>query len=233
LGVCRQFIISERWLATGKGPLRQYLAMRGNPRVFRLPFGEAYDTVLFKEADALAAQMEKEGALFAMSPIGYWNPQNRQFYMNFFEAILDNWIVKLEAAEKAYDIGDLVEKLVNFGQKYFEELLDRELKHDAKTDEFHWLMKSTGQRKELDPPETEERKAERRRESAASTKIWDHAREEAGAVSNKMREPQFDVRLYLTQKLGLSSAATPEEIDEALAARTGNAPRKEATVKAK
>ena len=185
LRICSQFIIGERWLATGEGPMRQYLAMNGAPRVFRLPFGEAYDTALVKEAMKLASEMDKDGTFFAMSKISYWNPKNRQFYKNFFDAILGNWMDKLKAAGKEDEAGDLVGNLVDHGQDYFEELLDRELRRDPKTDEFYWFMKSTGQRKEMDPPETEERKAERRQQRATSKKIWDQAREVAHTLSKQ------------------------------------------------
>jgi transcriptional regulator with XRE-family HTH domain len=173
--ICNQFILSERWLATGKGPMRQYLGLTISPRVFRLPYGEAYDQDLAQKADSLAAKFEDEGTLFAMSPISYWNPRNRRFYQNFFDAVLNNWMDKLEAASKGDECGDLIEHLVNQGQECFEKLLDRELRHDKAKDVFYWVSKTTGESEEI--PEAEEHKRLRQEDAERSMARWDAMRE--------------------------------------------------------
>lgn len=77
LRVCRQFILSEKWLATGKGPMNSLMDLGAEPLPQSLPldapFSESYEYFLGKRYDKIKASQKhgvrivfREGDNFAM-----------------------------------------------------------------------------------------------------------------------------------------------------------------------
>jgi transcriptional regulator with XRE-family HTH domain len=177
--VCLQFIIGERWLATGEGGMRQFMALShhvSDPSLYRMPFGAAYDKGLAEAANMEFERMGKEGALFTVIKIAFWN-SNRHFYKNFINALLDSWMDALEKEGKAEDWGDLARMLAVSGQDHYAHLADRVLKHDEKTDEIYWESAATGKRWKFDPLENiDETSARRKEEQLERARAWDRAK---------------------------------------------------------
>lgn len=81
LRVCRQFVISERWLATGAGDMRQHLdfpvILRHEMIPFAMPFSEAYDKYMAAAAEEFTAK--NPGKWFRMT---YDKSENLSFLLN-------------------------------------------------------------------------------------------------------------------------------------------------------
>jgi transcriptional regulator with XRE-family HTH domain len=153
--ICNQFIIGERWLATGDGPLRQLMFLElASKRLapYGMPFGEAYDNFYADVAEKEAKELDSTRVLFAMGNIFYSNPADSKFYNNFLNALLEHWIGRLKEEGKDYDVGELVGRIAELGNDCLWDILDRELKSDPETKEFYWESKSTGKKTKTDPP---------------------------------------------------------------------------------
>jgi DNA-binding XRE family transcriptional regulator len=117
LKICHQFIIGEKWLATGQGPMRMFINLTDfveNPSLYRMPFGEAYDTGLAKWADDQTDQMETIGATHTFSKPSSGNV-NDLFYKNYCNMIIDNWIDELRNQGKQEVFGEVIEAMISAG----------------------------------------------------------------------------------------------------------------------
>jgi hypothetical protein len=94
---CRQFIISERWLATGKGPIQQLLLLNQTQEFSKVPpgalFSDAYDLYLKTWAERRSEAIgDKVFALDIFGP-GLW--PDRLLFKNLFALVLDEWLSKI------------------------------------------------------------------------------------------------------------------------------------------
>jgi transcriptional regulator with XRE-family HTH domain len=93
LRICRQFIISEKWLATGEGGARLLMDLTGENATFRIPadmaFGAAYDKFLSTRYDAICRE---QGEIVRILPKTDDSPA---FWKNLFTMLLDQWYMTL------------------------------------------------------------------------------------------------------------------------------------------
>lgn len=98
LKICRQFILSEKWLATGQGEMRLCLDLnsRGvsHQAPIDTPFGQAYDAHLGAVYETARAQ-EGDGTSLIIH-----DPENFNFLENYFIYLLGLWTEDLPRARK-------------------------------------------------------------------------------------------------------------------------------------
>ena len=107
LRICRQFIISEKWLATGKGDMRLVMDLTGEG--LHVPadssFGKAYDGYLAQRYEAIYRQQGES------LRINLKAGDPRTFYKNLLLMLLDRWRSMLSPEEMT----TLFSYLVNMG----------------------------------------------------------------------------------------------------------------------
>ena len=110
LRICRQFILSEKWLATGKGDPRMLMDLTSENAVLRIPadmgFGAAYDEYLGSLYDSTQAQ-QAEGMFRILLRPG----DDLGFYRNLFVMLLDRWASMLSPQ----NLNKLLSHLVTIG----------------------------------------------------------------------------------------------------------------------
>jgi transcriptional regulator with XRE-family HTH domain len=99
LRICRQFIISEKWLATGKGDRRLGMDLTGEGAALHVPadasFGKAYDDYLVHPYEAIYQQ---QGDKLRIN----LKPADREtYYRNLLLMLLDKWRSRLTSEEMA------------------------------------------------------------------------------------------------------------------------------------
>jgi hypothetical protein len=119
LKTCHQFIIGERWLATGKGSMRQFIHLARwirDPMNYRKPFGEVYDAHLSIAADEQARALDflRPGA-FILAEEDTSGSVNESFYKNYVNMLLDRWLELLRAKGRQQDFGKMVKALADSG----------------------------------------------------------------------------------------------------------------------
>jgi transcriptional regulator with XRE-family HTH domain len=124
LRICRQFIISEKWLATGKGNWRALMDLSSDPVVNRVaidePFRRAYTTHLSSVYEQLCSR--NNGQIQIRLNEG----ENEHFIVNLFLYFLDYWVSSLRREDRAR----FLTQLMDFGST----LLDSYAKHGALPD---------------------------------------------------------------------------------------------------
>jgi transcriptional regulator with XRE-family HTH domain len=89
LRICRQYVVSEKWLATGEGDWRLVMDLGNEAVVARIPadmnYGEAYDLYLAKRYEVICS--EQAGNLRIMLRPG----DPLVFYKNLFFMLLERW----------------------------------------------------------------------------------------------------------------------------------------------
>jgi transcriptional regulator with XRE-family HTH domain len=98
LRMCRQFVLGEKWLATGEGDMRQCLdlASRGSSYQVAMdwPLGRAYDEHLGAVYEGLVLQFGDTIQIVIRETESF------QFLRNYFLLLLDLWLTKLPAARQ-------------------------------------------------------------------------------------------------------------------------------------
>jgi hypothetical protein len=98
LRICRQFILSEKWLATGAGDMRQCLDLNSRGESHQLaidtPYGQAYDRLLG------AIYEQARGELGDAIDLDFHETDSFEFLRNYFDYLLDRWADKLPKRQK-------------------------------------------------------------------------------------------------------------------------------------
>ena len=109
LRICRQFIISEKWLATGKDDWRALMDLAHEPIASRipidLPFGEAYEKHLDAQYEKVFAQ--QKGCV----RFNFHHSDNEMFIVNLWSYLLSLWLKSL----RREDVGEFFAQMIDFG----------------------------------------------------------------------------------------------------------------------
>lgn len=109
LRICRQFILSEKWLATGKGDTRLLMDLTADHSTNKIPpdtsFGKAFDEVLGERYETL--HREQGGNLRIQIHPG----DNLPFIKNLFLLMVERWCSMLREDE----IPDYLMQLITIG----------------------------------------------------------------------------------------------------------------------
>lgn len=146
LKICHQFILGEKWLATGKGPFRQLLELRYHPVAETVPdrmsFGEAYLKFYSPVADEIASDLAKNGSAFRVHSFARIFQSNRAFVRNYLIALVDYWMEELTDDM----LPDFADHLGEAGNKLAGQVLDIDYREDEESGVVAPFSKTTGQK---------------------------------------------------------------------------------------
>jgi transcriptional regulator with XRE-family HTH domain len=161
LRICHQFIIGERWLATGEGPFRRLMDLRYLPSRYmtnytapkalelvsdRHSFGEGFDRYYASYAKKASKEMDQQGELFTVSKFGAAIENNRAFSKNYCDALVEHWMSSLD--EERFEI--FTRLLSKAGTQLARDLVNSDIIYDEEKHTRH-LVKATGERFDVDP----------------------------------------------------------------------------------
>ena len=118
--LCRQFVISERWLATGAGDMRQHLdfpvRLRHELIPLAMPFSEAYDRFMAAEAEDFVSK--NPGRWFRMT---YDKSENQSFLLNVITFVFTKMYAEVPPLAQSL----LLRRMEDAGAKLISEIDDQ------------------------------------------------------------------------------------------------------------
>ena len=115
LRLCRQFIVSEKWLATGSGDMRQVMSLLFDEAVRRIPldcpFSKAYDEFLGPRFETLLLDFGRNARVTTLKDDDFG------FLENLFSERMDYWLGGI----KPYEIPTFYYSLIRFGTAWIAE----------------------------------------------------------------------------------------------------------------
>jgi len=121
---CQRFVISEKWLATGKSEMRHLLALRSSSEAQRIPpatlFSVAYDEQLAQRAEK-TLQSEIPETLFHTEKVELIRHPDPTLFKYALAYLLDEWLKDVPAHEQYF----LFQAMGDAGYEYRQQSRDK------------------------------------------------------------------------------------------------------------
>jgi len=110
LRICRQFFISEKWLATGSGDWRRLMDLSSEPAVNRVELDSSYSDAWTKNLEDMYGQLGQYEYEFGFRFVPH-GAENDLFIANLFDRLSLIWMQRLDDAHR----GQFLTQLMDFG----------------------------------------------------------------------------------------------------------------------